>query len=79
MFASVATNVVAYRRKEHKYEEWITSLKIEAWEILLLSTIQVALNSFNGSYAGMSFMYSYCIIDEWNLVKNLFIQFYFIK
>jgi hypothetical protein len=30
MFASVATNVVAYRRKEHKDEEWIISLIIEA-------------------------------------------------
>jgi hypothetical protein len=79
MFASVATNVAAYRRKQHKDEEWIISLIIEAWELLLLSTIQVALNSFNGSYAGMSFMYSYCIIDEGNLGKNFLSQFYFIK
>jgi hypothetical protein len=30
MFASVATNVVAYRRKQHKVEEWIISIIIEA-------------------------------------------------
>jgi hypothetical protein len=35
MFASVATNVSAYRRKQHRAEEWIISLKIEAWELLL--------------------------------------------
>jgi hypothetical protein len=59
MFASVATNVAAYRRKQHKVEEWIIRLIIEAWEHLLLSTIHVALNSFNDNYEGMSFMYSY--------------------
>jgi hypothetical protein len=79
MYASVATNVATYRRKQHKAEEWIISLIIEAWELLLLSAIQVALNLFNGSYACMSFMYSYCIIDEGNLGKNFLIQFYFIK
>jgi hypothetical protein len=79
MLASVATNVATYRRKQHKAKEWIISLIIEAWDILLLSTIQVELNSFNGSYAGMIFMYSYCIIDEGNLGKNFPIQILFYK
>jgi hypothetical protein len=47
MFASDSSNVVAYRRKQHKAKVWIIRLIIEAWELLLLSTIQVALNSFN--------------------------------
>jgi hypothetical protein len=47
MVASVVNNVVAYRRKQHKVEVWIIRIVIEAWEILLLSTIHVALNSFN--------------------------------
>jgi hypothetical protein len=56
MVASVANNVVAYRRKQQKVEVWIIRLITEAWELLLLSASQVALNLFNGSYAGMSFM-----------------------
>jgi hypothetical protein len=33
----------------------------------------------NGSHAGMSFYYSYCIIVEGNLGKNFLSQSYFIK
>jgi hypothetical protein len=40
MFASVATNVVSYRRKQHKVEVWIIRLIIEAWELLLLSVFR---------------------------------------
>jgi hypothetical protein len=79
MFASVATDVVAYGRKQHKDEVLIIRLIKEAWELLLSSANQVASNSFNGSYAGMSFIYSYCIIDEGNLGKNFLSQIYFIK
>ena len=79
MYANAPTNVATYRRKQHKVEEWIISLIIEARDILLLLAIQVALNSFNGSYASMSFIYSYFIIDEGNLGKNFLNQFYFIK
>jgi hypothetical protein len=49
MFANVATNVDAYRRKQYKVEVWIIRIIIEAWELLFLSDIQVALNSFNGN------------------------------
>jgi hypothetical protein len=73
MFESVATNVVAYRRKQHKDEEWIISLIIESWELLFLSTIEVVLNSFNDGYASMSCMYSYCIIYEGGLGNNFLI------
>jgi hypothetical protein len=73
MYASDDTNVATYRMKQHKVEEWIIGLIIEAWELLLLSSIQVALNSFNDSYASMSLMYSYCIIDYGNLGKNFLI------
>jgi hypothetical protein len=33
----------------------------------------------NGSHAGMSFYYSFCIIAEGNLGKNFLSQSYFIK
>jgi len=56
MFSSVATDVFAYGRKQQTVEVLITRLIKEAGELLLLSTIQVALNSFNGSYASKYFI-----------------------
>jgi hypothetical protein len=44
-----------------------------------IPTSQVALNLFNGSYAGMNFMYLYCIIVEGNLGKNSLSQSLFYK
>jgi hypothetical protein len=55
MAASVANNVVAYRRKQQKVEVWIIRLITEAWELLLLSASQVALNLFNGKLCRYEF------------------------
>jgi hypothetical protein len=70
MFTSDATDVPTYGRKEHKVEVLIIRLIKEEWELLLSSANQVASKSFNESYAGMIFIYSYFIIDEGNLGKN---------
>jgi len=55
MIASVANNVFVYGREQQKAKVWIIRLIKKAWELLLLSATQVALNLFNDIYAGMSF------------------------
>ena len=57
MFASLADNVVAHGRKQKKVGMLNYKAGKEAWELLLSSANQVALNSFNGSHAGKYFSF----------------------
>ena len=66
MITSATTVVVAYGGKQQKDEVLIIRLIKEAWELLLLSTNQLASKLFNDNYACMSFMYFCCIIIEGN-------------